>query len=239
MYPCIGRFGGAVAIANDELLTFVRHEVEELVFDYRSAERSSELIVLDLRLGRSGRRERSCRGKRVVAIEVVHRAMQRIGAGLDHHVDRPSAIAAGLGVSVGLHRKLVDGVDGKQGTSYAGNAALIHGGRVVPGVVVVRAVNLPVVLSDTSAIDRASAVNTRGEFHKLCEIATIQRHVLYGLVRNHLVDGRTFAVDGHGLGGHFDSLCLRSDLEAELEGGHLADFHRDPVDLHFVESGLR
>ncbi len=79
--------------------------------------------------------------------------MQSVGSRLDHHVDGSTAVAAGFGVGVALDGELIDGVDGKKRTGNTGHAALIDRGRIVPGVVVVRAVDLPVVLHGACAVD--------------------------------------------------------------------------------------
>ncbi len=113
--------------------------------------------------------------------------MQCVGAGFDHHVDGAAAVAPCFRVGVALHRELIDRVDRQKRPGDTGNAALIDRGGVVPEIVVVRAVDLPVVLRDTGAVDGTGAVDARREFDKLREIPAVERHILDGFVRNHFV----------------------------------------------------
>ena len=52
--------------------------------------------------------------------------MQCIGTALNHHVDGATAIAPELRGAIAGDGKLIDGIDGQNGSGNARNAALVH-----------------------------------------------------------------------------------------------------------------
>ena len=70
--------------------------------------------------------------------------MQAVGAGLNNHLDRRAAVAAGIGAGVRGNRKLLDRFHRNQGAGDTGNTALIDRDGIRVGVVVIRAIDLVV-----------------------------------------------------------------------------------------------
>ena len=207
-HPRVGRLSRAGPVSHDELLALVGNEIEQLVVNDGAAQGPAELVVLQLRLGGGGGCEGRVGGQGVVAVEVIQRAVQHVRSGLDHHVDGAAAVASGFRVRVALNRELVDRVDRQQRACDARDSALVHGRRVVPCVVVIRAVDLPVVLRDPGAVDGARPVHARRQLDELREVASVERHVLNRLARDHLVESGRVGVDRDRRRRHFHGLAL-------------------------------
>src|SRR5579871_6951927 len=112
----------------------------------RTAQRSAKLIIANLWLPRGCGQYRALAGEKLVAQEVVGGAVDTVRSALDDHVDQATCIAADLSICLRLHRELIDRVDRKCDTCNTRDAALVRTLRVMEEVVVVGAVNLPVIL---------------------------------------------------------------------------------------------
>src|SRR5882724_1990322 len=99
----------------------------------------------------------------------------------------------------------------------------------MPKIVVVSAVDLPVILRDARSVDGTRSVYTRGEPHQLTEITAIQRDILHGSVRDHLIFGRGLSVKCDGRCGDLHSLRLSRDFHRDSHAGGLPDFDYDAV----------
>src|SRR5579875_2410140 len=129
-------------------------KAEEAILDERAAHAKARVVVANFLL--SGREGAFCT-KQLVAIEVVGRAVQLVGPGLQAEIDRAARVTAAFGTCLGLRGELIDGIDGEDDAGNAGDAALINSGDVVPEVVVVDAVDLPVHLVGACAVETAVA----------------------------------------------------------------------------------
>ena len=163
---------------------FVSDEAEELVFDGRATERKSVVIVAHnlLRLiGRDGKGVGGAEG--LIAVEVIGRAMPLIGSRFEGEIDAAARIAAGLGASLSLHRKLLYRVDRKDDAGNARDTALIDCRDVVPKIVVINSVDLPVNLVRTGSVQRAVTAGARvskarSNNNELSEVTTVERRIL-------------------------------------------------------------
>ena len=134
-----------VRLARNQTLPFVIQKEESLVFHQRPANRTAEIVVAEL--ARSSRRvKRLLRRHRIIAVEIVSGAVNLVRPRFDHHVDHGARIAPIVGPAHALLVELRNGVNGQEHAGDGGNAPLVDRLRVVPKVVVVHAVELPVVL---------------------------------------------------------------------------------------------
>ena len=108
----------------------------------------------------------------------------------------------------------------------------------MPEVVIVRAVNLPVVLRDARSVDRSGSVDARREFDQLRKVAAVERHILNRLVGDNLVQRGGVDVDVDSRGRDFDSHLSGGDIQSEMQRSHLPDFHLDLVCFELAKTGL-
>ncbi len=193
--------------------------------DDGAADRAAEVLVAKLLLGN----EDGVYAEGFVAIEVVGRPVELVGAGLDDEVGCGAWISAGFGGGLRHHRELLDGVDGHDGAGDALNTGLIHGGVIGPEVVVVGAVDLPVGLVGARAVDGAEDAGVATEAGKhadeLLEVAAVERDVLQQMLGQYGGLLHVAGVEREGVGGDLDGGGLFGDgeLDGQRVGGAGAD----------------
>ena len=104
---------------------FIAGEIKQLVAPDRPARGDAELVAREVRLAADV--EIVLRIERVVAMELVGAAAQRVAARLGDDVDLPAAHAAELGaVGVGLDAELLDGFGAERRAGGAARGAVGH-----------------------------------------------------------------------------------------------------------------
>ena len=83
-------------------------------------------------------------GEEFVSVVVVRGAMKLIRSRLDREIQRRTRITSRLRGSLALQLKLLNRVKRQHDARDSPDADLIYGHHIVPGIVVVGAVNLPV-----------------------------------------------------------------------------------------------
>src|ERR1700677_716480 len=188
-------------------------KAEELVVNERPANGESSVVVADLLLGI---REGTLGSEELVPVEVVHGAVEGIGARTQRKVDRAAGIATSLRARLCLRGELVHGVERENNSGDARDAALVHSGDFMPEVVVVYTVDLPVHLIGARSIERtiaASAVSgvTGGEADHLGEVPTVHGKIgdSLGVEHRSLGYGGRVECDARGL--YLDGSAGRGD----------------------------
>ena len=165
--------------------------------------------------------------------------MKVVRAGSERDVHHRSGIAAEIAAPGGLLVELVNGLDRQEDTRDARDAPLVHALGVVPEVVVVGAVNLPVVLVGAVAVHRTALIVAGGQIKQRSEVASIERNLLHGALIHHRVQRAARRLERGRRGHHFDRLALRGETERDGQVGHLAHGHLDFFVFVALEAGIR
>ncbi len=147
--------------------------------------------------------------------------MVAVGAGLDAQRNETTGIAPCFGITFRLDRELINRIDWDRHAGNTCHASLVGRRVVLPDVIVVRAVNLPVILIGTRAVDRPSTVIARRDLYELREITAVKRNIRYRLVADNSVSGRRLRVQRK---------RVRTDLY-RLRGGRHREPHHQRIDL--------
>ena len=210
-------------------------EDEQLVLKDWTADKSAEIIPLQLALGLVVLLEEVIRGvERVVTDEVEPATAELVRAAAGHDVDLRAAGAAELGaVAVAENLELLDGFE--RGVQQ-------HRG-VIAEIIVVCAVHGPQVSSHTAAADRHVGsseqplvldveeivlAHARHERRQLQEVAPVQRELARLLTADDTRDITADHPDGRGGSLHAHDLCEVPRLEREIDSVIVGDPQNDP-----------
>lgn len=116
--PTYGRLCGCAGFADDKALMLKGEESEELVFEGGPTDGEASVVVANLLLGVG---KRTLCSEELVAVEVVDRAVNLIGASAESDVDGAAGIASAFRAGLGLRGELVYGVEGKDDTGDTGD----------------------------------------------------------------------------------------------------------------------
>ena len=228
--PGVGGYRCLQPVSDYVLLPLIVNKKEGAVLDDRPPEGEAVVLVTQL-VGRAYGCERGRLGKELVAVEVVGRSMKVVRAGSERDVHHRSGIAAEIAAPGGLLVELVNGLDRQEDTRDARDAPLVHALGVVPEVVVVGAVNLPVVLVGAVAVHRTALVVAGGQIKQRPEVPPIERNLLHRALIHHCVQGAARRLQRGRRGQHLDRFALSSHAERYGQVGYLADGHLDLFEL--------
>ncbi len=237
--PADGGLCGVAGLPDDEALVLKGEEAEEAVPDEWTADGEACVVVSDLLLGGG---EGTLCAEELVAIEVVGGSVEGVGAGAEGEVDGSAGIATAFGAGLSLCGELVDGIEREDDSGDAGDATLIDCGDVVPKVVVVDAVDLPVHLVGSCAVEGAVASTgvsgvSGGELNHLGEVTAVEGEIGDGLCVEDGGLGDGGGVEGDGGRVDLDGLGVAGDGEFDGEGVDLTGGDGDVVYLGCCEAG--
>jgi hypothetical protein len=218
-------------------LDFTGEEEEGVILPDGSAEGEAELIVADDGLAAADGGDRRDGGEVLVAVEEEDVAVDVVGSAFEHHVGVGAGVAAGVGFGVGGHGELVDGLDGDETAGDSGDAALVGGDGVGPGVVVVDAIDLVVDAGGAGAVDGAGDVDDGGELDHLGEVTPVHGHVLHLFGVDDADQRAGGGVGGDAVGDDIDDGVLGTDAHLDLNVLDLGYLDVDIVDLFGLEAG--
>src|SRR5882762_5161223 len=167
-------------------------------------------------------------------MEVVRAAVQHVVAGLDHHVHHGTWITAIVGPAHTLLIEFFDGVDGQQHARQSGDTSLVHRFRVVPEVIVVHAINLPVVLIGAVAILGRLDVVAWSKLQQLPVVPAIQGGSLDLTGGDNGIESALIGLKRCGGGGDLHGLNRAGNGKVNGEAGCLAHFY-----FHLLDALVR
>ena len=178
----------------------------------------------------------------IVAKELVHVAVDSVGAGLGDHVDDRAGVSSVFGVEgVGEDTKFFNRVRGR-----------LHGGKVRELIVGVATIDAEVVGASTAAVHGnnaglIAAVEQIGtglrldaglQRQQLIGVAGIQRQLKYCALIDDRTHLRAGGFDQGRFRGDFDDFLRLADLHGHVEREDLVDFDRDVFAYVLLEPGL-
>src|SRR5207249_11893057 len=117
-------------------------------------------------------------GESIVAMTVVEGDMETVATRVDGEIQHGVRIAPEISTPDTLLIEFLDWVDREQDCSDSGDTSLIHSFRVVPEIVVVYAIDLPIILVRAVSIHRELRIESGRKLQQLAEVAPIQRQFL-------------------------------------------------------------
>ena len=209
----VGSLGTGAAV----FAGFVVEEEKDTILEDRAAEGSSVLVADESGTGDAGAVAEPVVGLgEGVAIVLVGRTVELIGAALGDDGDLTTAGAAEVGAQSGNRgAELLNRIEGNGENGVEAVGALV--------VIDVDAIQQDIVLIGTGAQDLAGRRHTGLDAKERYDVARLQGHLFYlGLVEG-IADGGVLRIDGRGFRHHVDGFGDSSQGQLHVEGGRSVD----------------
>ena len=179
-----------------------------------------------------------------VAVEIVGRTVDLVGAGFDSDVHHHARLGAVVRLRLFLGVEFLDGVERKRAGGRAGDARVIHHRLAVVDVVIVGAVDDEIVVVGAHAVGREGvetsarvALHARMQRQEILEVASLQRQFIDGLIGEHAVE---YGVGGFGQRSricNFDHFGDAPRPQHKIDIEFVAHFHLNAVTQNGFERG--